>query len=644
MGDAIFDLEVTSNRPDCLSVLGVVHEIAALTQQPTHIAEPKYAETTTPIESRVSVAIDAPDLCPRYAATLITGIKIGPSPQWMQDRLTACGLRPISNIVDVSNYVMLEYGQPLHTFDFDLVKGNKIIVRRARSGESMTTLDGEERKLTTDMVVVADAERAVALAGIMGGANTQVTGGTVNILLEAANWHAPTIRRTARELKIASDAAYRFERNLSPDLVLPAIKRATQLIAELGGGQVANGVIDVYPGKKEPRTISITSADTKRMLGVEFDMSRIQYVLTSLGFDCRKEEPALAVTVPFWRSDVTRTVDLVEEVARIIGYDQIPDTLLGQELPKQRQEPVIALKKKARTALTGFGLQEILSYSLSGSDLQAKTSRSPEARPMARLLNPMSGEQEFLRLDLRAGLLTALAANRRFEDGGIRLFELGRVYEPKPGKLPGEPEIVCGILSGARQVRWWHGGEETMDFFDAKGMVEGLFSLLGVTPAFEPSKDNGLHPAKQAAVTVGGRPLGWVGEVHPAVLQNFEITGTAAMFAVNLTELCPLLTAAASRYEQLARFPAVTRDLALVVDLNVAHGRIAEIIRSFELVQQVQIFDVFSGGKIPAGKKSMAYRVTYLSPAHTLTDEEVNRVQQQMLEKLAKDVGAVLRG
>jgi len=589
LGDAILNLEVTPNRPDCLCVVGIAREVAALTGQSLHPPEVSYEEAASPIEQQIAVEILDPDLCPRYCASLITGVKVAESPEWMQQRLLACGMRPINNIVDVTNYVMLEYGQPLHAFDYERIRGRKIIVRRANSGENIITLDGVERVLTGDTLVIADAERAVAVAGVMGGANSEVTEGSTSILLEAASFNPASIHYTGRTLRLPSEACMRFERGIRPELTIPALKRATQLIAELGGGQAASGLVDVYPGKAEPKPISLSTDELKRLLGVNFSREHIVNTLTSLGFDCQPGTSAteISVTAPYWRSDISLPVDLIEEVARINGYDRMPTTMLSQPIPRQNPEPIVGLKRKVRNHLAGCGFQEIITYSLTSLEMLGKLLTEPhplEPMPL-RVANPMTVEQEYLRPNLRANLLASLTVNRRYEDGSIRLFELGRVYLPKTRDLPDEREVLCGLISGAKLGKSWLGGDEILDFFTAKGAVEGLLSQLAVTASFEPGSDESLHSTKQAAIVIGGNRLGIVGELHPKVLEEFEITGATNLFEIDLAALLPY-TLEHRLFRPIPRFPAIVRDMALVVDAAVTHQQIVDIIKGFSLVEQ----------------------------------------------------------
>jgi phenylalanyl-tRNA synthetase beta chain len=642
LGDAVLDLDITPNRPDCLSVIGVAREVAALTGKKIRLPEASYQETPPPISEQISIEIKAPDLCSRYSASLITGLKIAESPPWLQQRLLACGMRPINNIVDVTNYVMLEYGEPLHAFDYSQIKGKKIIVRRAGEGEIIVSLDGVKRTLSGETLVIADEERAVAIAGVMGGADSEVTNQTTAILLEAASFNPASIYHTGNTLGLPSEARLRFERGISPEMTIPALKRATQLIVQLAGGKAAKGLVDAYPGRKEPEPIALSTDRVNAFLGADFTPEQMKKTLVSLDFDVKPADSGFMVTAPYWRSDINLAEDLVEEIARIIGYDQIPTTMLREPIPRHNPDPIISLKRGVRYSLSGCGFQEVVTYSLTSLELINKL--SPKSHPVKplRVANPMTADQEYLRPNLRANLLAALAANRRHEAGGIRLFELGRVYQPRPNDLPEEPEMVCGLLSGPRFEESWHGEGAVFDFFDAKGVVDGLLSSLGVAASFEPNGDESLHPGKQAAIVVKDKRLGVVGELHPKVAEAFELFGAVYLFEINLAALLPF-TLARKLFQPIPRFPAIVRDVALVVGGGVSNRQVQDIIKGFPLVSDVTLFDVYSGAKLPAGKKSLAYRITFQSPAHTLTDDEVNKVQQKILDKLAKQLGATLR-
>ena len=640
LGDTILDLEITPNRPDCLSMLGIACEIAALTGQPIKPPSVEYPETGPAIEQMASVEIADPDLCCRYCASLISGVKIKDSPRWMQQKLLAYGMRPINNIVDITNFVMLEYGQPLHAFDFRQLRKGKIIVRRARQGEVMITLDGAERPLAPYMLTISDADMPVALAGVMGGAESEVTPGTTTILLESANFNAQSLRRTAGEFKMRSEASIRFERGLNPDLTVPALRRATQLMVELGGGQAASGILDVYPGRKGLQSISLPLSDIKRLLGIELEREKVVKVLTDLGFSCQNRDTELLVSSPYWRSDIKQKEDLIEEIARITGYENIPTTILSGSPPPQSPSPLLDLKDKVRDTLVAFGFQEVITYSIVSPQSSVKT--GAVAEPL-RLANPLVAGQDCLRTSLRPTLLSTLAANLRYQDQSIKLFEVGRVYLRREKDLPREQEMVDGLIWGSRNKLSWLGDGGENDFFDAKGVVETLLATLGIAARFEPTNDPALHPGRCAAITASGELLGVVGQLQPAMAEAFELGRFPVyLFELDLERLLAFISGQ-HRYQPLPRFPAVMRDLALVVDVSLLHERIEQILKSSPLVSQVTLFDLYSGEQVPAGKKSLAYHLVYQSPEHTLTDAEVDQAQQRLLEKLRLELGATLR-
>ncbi|MCD6391046.1 MAG: phenylalanine--tRNA ligase subunit beta [Dehalococcoidia bacterium] len=664
LGDVIFDLDITPNRPDCLSVIGIAREIAALTGEPLRLPEIHYTELEDSIGSFASVDIAEPNLCPRYCASLITGIKIAPSPSWLQRRLNSYGMRPINNVVDITNYVMLEYGQPLHAFDYHKLKGKQIIVRRAGNGETITSLDGTKRTLSSDILVIADKEEAVAVAGIIGGLNSEVTDKTDTILLESANFDQAVIHRGCGYLQLQSEASVRFGKGLNSELPPLPLKRATQLILELAGGRAAKGVIDVYPGKSAPKLISLTAREVERLSGLKVNIAEVIKVLKALGFECQESNSDLQISTssPYWRSDIKCSADLVEEVVRIIGYEKIPITRLSSPLPSQKSKlsPAIRqrdFKDKLRNILTGFGFQEILTYSLVSLKNLQNLSPNLKLKTMPlKVANPMTREQEYLRITLRAGLLSTLAHNQKFESAGIRLFEIGKVFLPQhppviaseakqsqvERELPKEKEMLCAVLSGLRSELSWHTTKEVLDFFDAKGIVENILNQLGLKVSFDISDDETLFPGRGANVIAEGDKVGIVGELHPKVGQAFELSGTACLIEIDLEKVLTKITDI-KRYQPIPRFPSVTRDIALVVDEQVNYGRVEEIIQRFPLVTKVTLFDLYHGEQIPQGKKSFAIRIIYQSPSHTLTDEEVDQTQEQMLARLNQELGATLR-
>ena len=660
LGDTIFDLEVTPNRPDCLCVIGIAREVAALTGQEVRLPKSDYEEEEQSIDALVSVNIASPDLCPRYCASLITGVTISSSPVWLQRRLKSYGMRPINNVVDITNYVMLEHGQPLHAFDYHKLKGQKIIVRRAEKGEVMTTLDEVERALDEDVLVIADEEKPVAIAGIMGGLESEVTDETTAILLESANFTRATIRRGARRFQLNSEASLRFEKGLSRELPLVALKRATRLFQELANGKVVKGVVDAYPGRPEPEGILVSAEEVKRLAGLEAGIDEIVRVLASLGFECSqnviaseaKQSPQISVTAPYWRSDISCAADLVEEVVRIIGYDKIPTTMLSATLPEQEPSPRLKLRERIRKIMVGLGFQEVLTYSLTSLEKLQKLSLIPLTPPLEKgdlegfeplkVANPMTKEQEYLRPNLRAGLLATLANNQKVESGSIRLFEIGKVFLPRGNELPQEKEMLCALLSGAKSDLSWRGEKGELDFFDAKGVAESLLRGLRIAAEFKPGSDQNLSPAESAEIITDGDRIGVLGILHPRVAQAFELSGTVCLIEIDLERLLTR-SIGEKKYTPIYRFPAVSRDIALVVDEQTSYRQVESIIRSFPLVTEVTLFDLYTGEQIPQGKKSFAIRIVYQSPEHTLTDDEVNEIQQKMLDRLNQGLGASLR-
>ncbi len=641
LGDAVLDLEVTPNRPDCLCVLGVAREVSALTGQPVKVPPAEYEEAGPKIGGLVRVEIADPDLCRRYCASLVEGIRIGPSPAWMQQRLTACGMRPINNIVDITNYVMLEYGQPLHAFDFRKIGGATIVVRRARTGEKLTSLDGVDRELTADMLVIADQSLPVAIAGVMGGAASEVTEGTTSVLLESANFNQVSIRRTSSGLKLRSEASMRFERGLAPELTVPALRRATQLMLQIAGGTAAAGFADAYPEPSRPGVIRLRTSSVRQLLGLEVTREQIANILTSLAFDC---VPAGAdettVTVPYWRLDVREPADLAEEVARIMGYDAIPTTTLRGELPRQQADAGLAFREQARDLMVAAGLQEIITYSLTSRE---KLARAASAENAVRVANPLSAELEYLRTSLRPGLLAALGANQKYEDGGIRLFEIGRVFLGRGNDLPEEREVLAGVISGPRGALSWLGEKGQSDFFDAKGAVEAVLSRLGVQASYEAWTEEKLRPGRATRVIAGQAAIGLIGELHPTVAESFELLPQpVALFEIDIERLA---TAAGRRqgFRPLSRFPRSVRDIAVLVDVQVPASKMLDIIRGVPLVSHVYLFDLYSGKQVPPGKKSVAFRVAYQSEARTLTEEELGAAESQILSRLEKETGAARR-
>ena len=646
LGDTVLDLELTPNRLDCLSVLGVAHEVAALTGKTVKEPETNYKEAGAPITEQIDISVESPELCRRYTASLLQGVKIGPSPQWLQDRLTRAGLRPINNVVDVTNFVMLEYNQPLHSFDYDLIKDATVIVRRARPDEMLTTLDGVERKLTVENLVIADANDAIGIGGVIGGANSEISVNTVNVLLESATFDGTNNRETAQTLGLRTEATLRFEKGLRPELAPIALRRATGLIQEVAGGTVAPGIVDVLSDEgADAPVVPLTGEKIRRMLGMEVDQKRVQETLDALGFTWESAgEFELKVTVPYWRNDVNIEEDLVEEVVRTIGYDSVPTTMLSSSIPFQQPVPVMGLRDQIKDLLASEGIQEVINYPLvTLQQLEQVEQLDPANLPM-RVTNPMSADREYLRTTLRASLLATLAANQGHGAGPFRLFEAGRVFWPREGDLPDERETVAGVLAGLRHEPSWLEDDSLLDFYDAKGVVELVLNRLGVLATYEPSDDPSFHPGRCAVIKVEDAVIGVVGEVHPVVMDRLGLESPqVAAFELYLGPILAALPDGQQQFEPLPRYPSATRDLALVMPTDVDAGQVTRLILRHRGVDRADLFDIYAGENLAEGTKSLAFHVYFQARDRTLTNEEVNRSLDGLLRILERELKVTLR-
>ncbi|MCH2501725.1 MAG: phenylalanine--tRNA ligase subunit beta [Dehalococcoidia bacterium] len=646
LGDTVLDLELTPNRLDCLSVLGVAHEVAALTGKTVKEPETNYKEAGAPITEQIDISVGSPELCRRYTASLLQGVKIGPSPQWLQDRLTRAGLRPINNVVDVTNFVMLEYNQPLHSFDYDLIKDATVIVRRARPDEMLTTLDGVERKLTVENLVIADANDAIGIGGVIGGANSEISVNTVNVLLESATFDGTNNRETAQTLGLRTEATLRFEKGLRPELAPIALRRATGLIQEVAGGTVAPGIVDVLSDEgADAPVVPLTGEKIRRMLGMEVDQKRVQETLDALGFTWESAgEFELKVTVPYWRNDVNIEEDLVEEVVRTIGYDSVPTTMLSSSIPFQQPVPVMGLRDQIKDLLASEGIQEVINYPLvTLQQLEQVEQLDPANLPM-RVTNPMSADREYLRTTLRASLLATLAANQGHGAGPFRLFEAGRVFWPREGDLPDERETVAGVLAGLRHEPSWLEDDSLLDFYDAKGVVELVLNRLGVLATYEPSDDPSFHPGRCAVIKVEDAVIGVVGEVHPVVMDRLGLESPqVAAFELYLGPILAALPDGQQQFEPLPRYPSATRDLALVMPTDVDAGQVTRLILRHRGVDRADLFDIYAGENLAEGTKSLAFHVYFQARDRTLTNEEVNRSLDGLLRILERELKVTLR-
>jgi phenylalanyl-tRNA synthetase beta chain len=655
LDDWIFDIEITPNRPDALSVVGVAREIAALTGAPFRFPKVQVAEREPEASALAVVEVEAPDLCPRFCARVIAGLTVKPSPPWLAQRLRAVGLRPLNNLVDVTNYIMWELGQPLHAFDLDALARHTVVVRRARPGERIKTLDGQERAVGPDTALVCDPERAVGIGGVMGGAESEVTASTTRVLLEAAYWDPGSIRRTSRALGLSTDAAYRFERGGDVEAPPDVLARAAQLMADLGGGTVARGVLDVYPEPRRLRRLALRPARVERVIGAAPARPEVVRILQALGFAVDDSGDDLRVVVPSFRRDIYQEDDLVEEIVRIWGYDQIPLTLAGGgEVIPVKRPPGLRVARAMSRVLNGAGLFEAITWGFVDPERLKRMGWSDPGALIA-LQNPLSVERSVLRPSLLPGLLEVLAINASRQMPDARIFEVGNVFAPhraEDGDRPAHEDLRLGVaLTGLRAARaWFTGGRDRVDIYDAKGMAELALAAAGVTdaetvvwpadraPAY-------LEPGRGAMLVRAGTELGWFGEVALTAREVFDLPGPVFAAELSVTALAARPPSAA-RYEPLPRFPAVQRDLAIVVATDVTAGEVEAAIRTMNLplLTRLTLFDVYTGGQVGAGRRSLAWSLTFQAPDRTLTDAEVNRLHERVVDEIARRFRAEVRG
>ncbi len=663
LDDHVLEIEITPNRPDCLSVVGVARELAALTGARLRVPARAPKESGAAARRLARVRIEAPDLCPRFTARVIGGVTVGPSPAWMAARLRAAGLRPITNVVDVTNYVLWERGHPLHAFDYDRVTDATIVVRRARTGERFTTLDGQERLLDAAMLVIADPARAVGLAGVMGGANTEVTDRTTRVLLESAYFDPVSIRRTSRALGLRTDAAYRFERGADIEALVDASARAAQLIAELAGGTIAPGMVDVYPRRRKPVRLRLRMSRVKRVLGVAPTTAQARRILGGLGLPTRVRGATLDVEVPSFRRDLALEDDLVEEIIRIWGYAKLPSTLPVSAADVVRQPASLRQAEVVRRALAGAGLAEAVTHVL-GDPARAALLRAPDAAEPLRVLNPLAQDASVLRSHPLEGLLGSVSVNVRRQQPDVALFEMCKTYErsAEPARSSGrppaaeagladpattvEPRWAALALTGARAPHAWHTPDAPADVYDAKGLAEHVLAALGVaTRAGGPGRLGGFEPDCHGTLaTEAGLVVAEFGEVAAPVREAYGIAAPVFAAAVSL-DAAAAAQAPPRGYQPLPRFPAVQRDLALVLGAGQAltAAGIADALarEAGPLLRAVTLFDVFP---FPDGRRSLAWRLTFQADDRTLTDDEVNAVLESVTRRITGAFGITLRG
>jgi phenylalanyl-tRNA synthetase beta chain len=656
MGDAVLDIDVLPNMARCLALLGVAREVAALTGQTATAPHPEPAFASESVEGKVKVEIADPKLCARYSAMVIRGVTVGPAPGWMQRHLAYAGMRPINNVVDVTNYVMLEYGQPLHAFDYDaLVKraGGKaptITVRPAKAGEKLKTLDGADRELWPENLIIADTAGPIALAGVMGGAETEVSTATKNVLLESASFDFVSVRRTSKQFNLFSEASTRFSRGIHTEVVKPAALRAAELLQKHAGGTVLRGLVDNYPAPTLEQTVTLKKGEIRWLLGTEFPDAEVERVLKALDFKVAKEGDGWRVTTPPYRTDIQAgAADLIEELARVHGYDRLPATLLSGVLPEQHDNRPLALEERVKDILAEAGLQEVITYSLTSKEREAPFADPPG--PHVEVLNEISADRKVMRRTLLEGVVEAAKLNLQHADS-VRLFEVGPVFIPKEGsKLPDEPRRLAVVMTGRRAPAAWDDplGETpaALDFFDLKGVIEALVGDLHLAKvSYRPTKEvSFLHPGRAAELLLDGKPAGRFGELHPRTARALEL-GEKPVLVADL-DLEALLAAAPERfaYAPVPRFQAALRDVAVIVDETVPNERVVAEIRAGggTLLSGVRLFDVYRGDQVPAGSKSLAYALAYQAD-RTLAEGEIGTAHKKIEDRLRHVLKAKIRG
>jgi phenylalanyl-tRNA synthetase beta chain len=677
LGDTVLDLDLTPNLARCLSMISVAREVAALTGGQMRYPSTQWQTDGPPAGDLAGVEIEDPDLCSRYIATIIRGVEIGPSPQWMQDRVRRAGMRPISSIVDITNYVMLEWGQPLHAFDYDKLvaraggKEPTIIVRRAKPGETMMTLDGVDRVFGKDTLLICDTAGPIAVAGVMGGFETEIDDQTRSILLESANFDLISTRRTTQALKLPSEASLRFGKGIHPALADPAVRRASELMRVLAGGTIAEGMVDAYPVKPEPVAIDLTTAEVERILGLALTSEEIACMLEPLEFEIQAASAdGLQVVVPDHRLDCQYPADLIEEVARTYGYDRIPVTEMSDQLPPQRANRDLELEEEIRDVLVGCGLQEVVTYSLTNLAREAaldpaKGVEDLPAGAYVMLDNPITRDRSVMRRSLLSTVLETAAANLRFRDR-VEIFEVGKVFLQDPDEeLPEEPRRLAIVMTGSRGERHWLKDESAdhspggpgrgLDFFDLKGVVDTLLARLHIPeaiyepvehPSFQEGRTARLWLRDSAKGSSANSEVGIMGEIRASVREAFELGGgRVAAAELDLEALLAHVPAVWS-VEPLPQYPAVLQDLAVIVDEGVPAGTVEDRIAEAGgfLLKEVKLFDVYRGEPVPDGKKSLAYALTFQAPDKTLRDAVVAKQVQRIVRQLGRELGAELRG
>lgn len=653
LNDVVLEFELTANRADCFSVFGLVREIAAITGNKPHFPEIKVNEDdNTKLNDIFSVEIADPDLCSRFSTRMLKNVKIGPSPEWMQQRLEGVGIRSINNVVDVTNFVMIELGHPMHAYDYDKITGKKLIARRAIEGEELHTLDDTSRKAKGEMLVIADSEKAAGLAGIMGGFETEITDTTTTVVLESADFYGPCIRRTARACGLSSEASGRFERGVDSETTIKALDRAAQLLQEMGACTVCEGIVDVYPNPKQANYVTFTPEQINNHLGTNIAKDVMLNIITSVGFDVTKDEnDEITVKVPSWRNDVTCMADISEEIARLHGFDKIKSTLPNGVSMQGTQSAKQTFIDKVKTSLSSQGLYETISFALTNEETFNKLN-IPQDSPLRKavpIMNPLSDEYPLVRTTLLSSIFDNLARNLARKNDDVALFEVGSVFFPKAlpvTELPDEVVKIAGAITGRRNAQGWNQTNDMVDFYDAKGIIEELLANLRVTRyTVETGTHYAMHPGKTALFKKGRDVIATVGEVHPAVLSAYGITKPVYIFELDATIVMKYM-AKDLKYKALPKYPATSRDLAMLVDVDVNAADIEKAMTKAagQNLTQITLFDVYTGKQVEEGKKSLAFSLTFQSNDKTLTDAEIDPAIEKIVAKLQKDFNANLRG
>ncbi len=648
LSDAMIEVDLTPNRPDCLSLIGVAREIGAFQGKKVRLPDITLPLGEKDINALTSVTIAAPDHCPRYAARLIEGITVKPSPWWLRERLQSVGLRSINNIVDVTNFVMMEMGQPLHAFDFDNLAGQRIVVRTASECEKFTTLDGKERTLTSEMLMICDGEKPVAVGGVMGGLNSEIENSTTRVLIESAYFSPASIRKTAKKLGLGTDASHRFERGADPEGTIRALDRAAQLMLEVAGGTLIKGCIDEHPVQIQTPVIRLSVAAANRHLGLELGRDQMADLLESVEFAAEKQGNLyLSVTPPSFRVDVSRPEDLMEEIARLWGYDNIPVTFPAIPAQGIAPAPQVELRNRIRDILSASGFAEVINYSFidAGSCDRLGLKTDDPRRRMLKILNPISEDMSVMRTSLIPGMLETMFRNLSRQNRNLKIFEIGKIFLSKgQDSLPDHPEMLSGLWTGSRNDISWHEKETPCDFYDLKGITEGLCRRLGIRAEFTALPDaqcDYTRPGYTARISAGDQKLGIIGQIHPRVMEAYDLKQAVWVFELDLDALRPLVSDS-KKAVPLPRYPSVSRDITLIVEKRTEAWDLLKSVRNAgeELVEDVFLFDVYEGKNIPQDRKSVSFRIVYRSAESTLEDETVSFAHGKISDRLVQEFKA----